>query len=318
MQSDIQSQYWEILNMSHHGQPQVICTVRSGNWGHPCISIDPVFLKWAYNQRTTSGIAQFLNISRDTVCNALLDYRIAKPQEAPFTLTPTETDSDNILDDFLDPNIVIPSDLPAYIWVDIQSNIVEWSTTSFMGLLSVITDEELDGAILHLHSRYWRAGITVLDGMLRCLGHRLPRECIRTSLMRVDPIQCVFQQIWIWRWVYSIPGPMSLWHHNGQHGLWACLTWILFSDTNFEPGLIQWGVIIHGFIDGYSRLVTGDEPPHQIHSYTLLFSLFLHFPYIADPPLCTSTPMQPHTIALVLAQQSHSLYRTDLAYLMDI
>ena len=33
-----------------------------------------------------------------------------------------------------------------------------------------------------------------------------------------------------------------------------------------------------------------DEPPHQIHSYTLLFSLFLHFPYITDPPLCTSTP----------------------------
>ena len=34
-----------------------------------------------------------------------------------------------------------------------------------------------------------------------------------------------------------------------------------------------------------------DEPPHQIHSYTLLFSLFLHFPYIANPPLCTSAPM---------------------------
>ena len=50
-----------------------------------------------------------------------------------------------------------------------------------------------------------------------------------------------------------------------------------------------------------------DEPPHQIHSYTLLFSLFLHFPYIADPPLRTSAPMR-----------SHSLYQTDLAYLMDI
>ena len=44
-----------------------------------------------------------------------------------------------------------------------------------------------------------------------------------------------------------------------------------------------------------------DEPPHQICSYTLLFSLFLHFPYIADPPLRTSTP----TIALALSDQSH-------------
>ena len=60
----------------------------------------------------------------------------------------------------------------------------------------------------------------------------------------------------------------------------------------------------------------GDEPPHQIRSYTLLFSLFLHFLYIADPPLCTSTPTRPHTIAL--AWQSHSLPRTNLTYLMDI
>ena len=33
----------------------------------------------------------------------------------------------------------------------------------------------------------------------------------------------------------------------------------------------------------------GDEPPHQIHSYTLLFSLFLYFLYIINPPLCTLT-----------------------------
>ena len=32
-----------------------------------------------------------------------------------------------------------------------------------------------------------------------------------------------------------------------------------------------------------------DESPHQIHSYTLLFSLLLYFLYIIDPPLCTLT-----------------------------
>ena len=63
---------------------------------------------------------------------------------------------------------------------------------------------------------------------------------------------------------------------------------------------------------------TGDEPPHKIHSYTLLFLLFLRFPYIADPPLRTSAPTRPHAIALALTQQLHSLYWTDLAYLMDI
>ena len=49
-----------------------------------------------------------------------------------------------------------------------------------------------------------------------------------------------------------------------------------------------------------------DEPPHQIRSYTLLFSLFLHFPYIADPPLHTSTPTRLHAIVLALALSDQS------------
>ena len=53
-----------------------------------------------------------------------------------------------------------------------------------------------------------------------------------------------------------------------------------------------------------------DEPPHQIHSYTLLFSLFLCFPYIVDLPLHTSAPMWLHTIthmtiALASLDRSH-------------
>ena len=51
-----------------------------------------------------------------------------------------------------------------------------------------------------------------------------------------------------------------------------------------------------------------DEPPHQIRSYTLLFSLFLHFPYITDPPLRTSAPTRPcsrsHVIALAPSDRS--------------
>ena len=58
------------------------------------------------------------------------------------------------------------------------------------------------------------------------------------------------------------------------------------------------------------------DEPHQIRSYTLLFLLFLHFLYIADPPLRTSAPTRLHTIAL--AQQLHLLHQTNLTYLMDI
>ena len=62
-------------------------------------------------------------------------------------------------------------------------------------------------------------------GMLRRLGHVVPYERVRLSLWRVDPVVRVFDRIRIRRRGYSVPGPMALWHHDGQHGelLLLCL-----------------------------------------------------------------------------------------------
>ena len=38
-----------------------------------------------------------------------------------------------------------------------------------------------------------------------------------------------------------------------------------------------------------SKMENGDEPAHQILSYTLLFLHFHYFLHVADPPLCTPT-----------------------------
>ncbi|KAJ4473970.1 hypothetical protein C8J55DRAFT_376515, partial [Lentinula edodes] len=40
------------------------------------------------------------------------------------------------------------------------------------------------------------------------------------------------------------------------------------------PGLIRWGIIIHGFIDGYSRLITGLRASNNNRGQTVL-SLFI-------------------------------------------
>ena len=215
MQTDIQSQYQEALDMSHHGWPEVIHMVWMGNQGWPRISIDPVFLEWAYAHWSISGIAQFLNVNRDTVCNALMDYGIVEPQEAPFISTSTGTSSDDSSDDLLDPKIPPPGNL--------SPTIEDQTPLSFTGPLSGMIDGELDNILLHLCSHYWCAGISMLDGMLQHLGHQLPQECIHASLMRIDPVQHVFQRIQIWRRVYYVPGPMSLRHHDGQHGMWSTL-----------------------------------------------------------------------------------------------
>ena len=58
-------------------------------------------------------------------------------------------------------------------------------------------------------------------------------------MIRVDPINvCMRRMRVIQRCSYSIPGPNALWHIDGHHSL------------------IRWRIVVHGGIDGFSRLVT--------------------------------------------------------------
>jgi hypothetical protein len=219
MQADVRHQYDAVLDASHHGRPEIVHTIRTGNRGRPRIHIDPAFLQWAYSQRSTTGISRFINVGRTTVRQALLDYGIAEPQLNPFDteavggsegIQPGELVGDHLLD----PELPSPAQLPD----DLLS---APATVSFTGPVSSLTDDALDDIITRLRSHFRRAGISMLDGMLRRLGHRVPRERIRESLMRIDPVQRVFQRISIRRRVYSVPGPNALWHHDGQHGATA-------------------------------------------------------------------------------------------------
>ena len=103
---------------------------------------------------------------------------------------------------------------------------------SFTEPLSTISNVVLDDLISQLCSHFQRAGLTMLDGMLCRLGHRLPQECIRHSLMCIDPVQHVFQWICIRQRVYSVHSPNSLWHHDGQHGKFPIHLYINKSLTN--------------------------------------------------------------------------------------
>lgn len=58
-------------------------------------------------------------------------------------------------------------------------------------------------------------------------------------MIRVDPINvCMRRMRVIQRCSYSIPGPNALWHIDGHHSL------------------IRWRIVVHGGIDGFSRLIT--------------------------------------------------------------
>jgi hypothetical protein len=85
--------------------------------------------------------------------------------------------------------------------------------------LSEITDNELDQLILQIKEQFPSFGRRMIDGYLMQLGERVPRARVLASCNRViGPPTAVFGARRIQRKVYSVPGPNSLWHHDGQHG----------------------------------------------------------------------------------------------------
>ena len=77
-----------------------------------------------------------------------------------------------------------------------------------------------------------------MSGHLRSLGLRVQRDRIRESIGRVDPENSRIRwAVVISRRAYSVAGPNSLWHVDGHHSL------------------VTWGFVIHGGIDGFSRLI---------------------------------------------------------------
>ena len=76
-----------------------------------------------------------------------------------------------------------------------------------------------------------------MEGHLTSQGYRIQRRRIRESLHRVDPwgIDQRCRRV-LHRRKYKVAGPNSLWHIDGMHKL------------------IRWRIVIHGGIDGYSRI----------------------------------------------------------------
>jgi hypothetical protein len=210
MQNDVRQQYEQTINESHHGHPTIVETIHTGHRGRPSLLIDREFLQWAYSLRSISSIAHFLDVSRGLVRRQLVEHGIAEPQSQPFMLSAGYTDDGDSggNDDVLDPSgdVSSPSDNMHF-------------TTSYTSPQSAIADNELDDLVIRLRRHFRRAGVTMLGGMLQRLGYRISRERITQSLVRIDPVQRVFQRIRIRRRVYSVPGPNSLWHHDGQHGM---------------------------------------------------------------------------------------------------
>lgn len=118
----------------------------------------------------------------------------------------------------------------------IRRRIVEFGLSRMIEY-SVITESELDALVERFVASFPTAGQKTLAGHLSTLGYRIQRHKIRESLYRVDPfgVEKRCRRL-LHRRKYRVPGPNSLWHIDGNHKL------------------VRWRFVVHGGIDGFSRI----------------------------------------------------------------
>jgi len=103
---------------------------------------------------------------------------------------------------------------------------------------STISDPSLDAVIKEYKAAHPNTGIHYIRGHLSQQGMCVQRERIVASLSRVDSVaKVMFQRKAIKRREYESSRPNALWHVDGHHKLGP------------------WGIVVHGFVDGYDRMV---------------------------------------------------------------
>jgi phage antirepressor YoqD-like protein len=167
--------------------PRPVTEVRTGKRGRPRKSIDPNFLRQAFepNRRIkVTRLAKVLGMTRQTLTKRLKE--------------------ENVFFKF-----------------------------------SQLSNDDLDILVRTYRTVHPNQGERYLFGFLRRHGIRLQKDRIRKSIMRVDRLGLtVRQRTAIKRTTYKVKRPNALWHGDGHHKL------------------ILWGIVIHGFVDCYSRTVS--------------------------------------------------------------
>ncbi|CAC5395297.1 unnamed protein product [Mytilus coruscus] len=109
------------------------------------------------------------------------------------------------------------------------------------GKETIISNDELDDKVKNIIGTNKRIGPNSIRIRLAMDNTDISRQRVRDACHRVDPVGCALRSIErqnVHRRTYKVAGPNSLWHIDGNHKL------------------IRWNIVIHGGIDGYSRLVT--------------------------------------------------------------
>ena len=221
--------------------------IHTGRPGRPRIEINPIFLEVALDLRGPTGIAPVVGTAARTVRRRALEHGLVEPGPPVYVDTP-------------DPN---------------NPGVFIRRYTSSTPVVTTLTNEQLDTLVSQALEIFPSFGRRMLDGFFRAIQEHVPRERIRASYERVRGAPASLINRPIERRVYHVAGPNSLCHHDGQHGAlnYVFIYWHFQSHPSFL-GLKRWNIIIHAFIDGFSRFVTGIHVVDNNRALTVL-NLFL-------------------------------------------
>lgn len=113
-----------------------------------------------------------------------------------------------------------------------------------LGTYSTIGDEALDIIVRDAQRSHPGIGLRMLMGHVKSKGLRIQWERLRQSLLRTDPSGV--HERWrqsIRRRVYRVPGPLALWHIDGNHKL---IRYVLKEDTFSREISLKSVFIIYG------------------------------------------------------------------------
>ena len=178
--------------------PNLVVSHRVATGGRPRVEINPETLQAALQLRGPTHLATLFNCAPRTIRRRALEYGLVQPGTAVYTDRPRA-----------------------------NGDVVRtYSSTSRP--VSILTDEGLDAYLTSILEVFPNFGRRMLIGRLKADGHHVPRSRITASYLRVHGAPGRFGARSIHRRPYKVAGANSLWHHDGQHGIFSvmvCRAW---------------------------------------------------------------------------------------------
>lgn len=164
----------------------VVSKTLTGKRGRPRLDVNVDLLSQALQFRGPSGIARSFNCCARTIRRRLLEAGLVGPAAPPFSQG-----------------------------IDLTGQRLPQQTSR---PLSSLTDEQLDVCIRSILQSFPLHGRALLNGALTSMGHHVPTRRIEHAAERIRGVSGRFGQRMIHRRKYNVRGPLSLVHHDGQHG----------------------------------------------------------------------------------------------------